>query len=671
MSWWMERPMRLVQTNLREIDAELDIEREFDALRAFAADALLINVGGIVANYPTALPFHFRNPYLRRDLVGAVCRRAAAVGMRVIGRFDFSKVNETLAADHPEWLYVSPRGETISYNGQVHACINGPYQQDHAFAILEEAIDRYPLDGVFFNMIGYIEDDYSGAHHGICQCRHCKQRFAEFADSALPPVRADRDDPLTLRYLRFKEETTQSLFRRIRAVVKAKNPDIAVVTYTSAGVDVVRAESNSGIDRPKPEWTYSPTQNANAVLASWPDKAVSNAAVHFLDFPYRHAAVSPHLTRLRLAGNIANAAWLDFYVIGPLAQQDDRACLADVGELFRFHAANQDWYAGVEPAASVCLLQPHGRNGGGDLRGMIQLLIEAHIPFNLVSEAAVTGPESLAAYRLVILPDVRILDASIRQALDAYVAADGKLLATGLTGIRDADGRDLDGIPLVCAGVPRGRVIPARRGAYLRVREADKKVLRGFEELDLLYLDGELLDGSAGLGMRLLGYVPPHMFGPPEKCYLAAETEIPGMLCRHTGAGRTVVIPWALGRHYESTANHAHRALFRAALADLLAFRAELSTNAPPLVEFRTQRRRDGAWQLLSLVNHSGQNRSAFHAPLPIHGIDIALDTPSPVGRVHALRARRDIAWTRTETGIAFTLPRLELFETLVIELER
>ena len=47
-----------------------------------------------------------------------------------------------------------------TYNGQVHTCVNGGYQQEYMFEILGEAVDRYPLDGVFFNMIGYQRSDY-------------------------------------------------------------------------------------------------------------------------------------------------------------------------------------------------------------------------------------------------------------------------------------------------------------------------------------------------------------------------------------------------------------------------------------------------------------------------------------------------------------------------------
>ncbi len=678
MKWWLAKPMRMVQTNLREIDADIQLDRYFAQLKAMSANVLLFNVGGILANYPTNLEYHYRNPHLTSDLVGEVSRRAKAEGIRFIARFDFSKINEVLAAVHPQWLYQSVAGQTINYNGQVHTCINGKYQQQYSLDILAEVIDRYPIDGVFFNMIGYVEYDYSGNHHGICQCDSCRQRFAAYVQSlpdkldvkASPlPTKADRIDATFLRYLAFREATIQEQFEKINTFVKARNPDIAIMTYASNGVDIVRHESNTGLDRPKPEWTYSATANVNGVLAPWPDKVVANAAVHFIDFPYRHAAVSPHLTCLRLAENLANAAWLDFYAIGPLEKLDDRQGMESIRALFQFGAEHEHWYTHLAQAAPVAVIQPSGRHGGGDQRGIIQLLTELHILFNLIPESAAAAPDALQNYDLLILPDVRILTEPLRKSIDEHVARGGKLLCTGLTATHNDDGTWLGHISLQCAQVTRAELIPAKRGAYLRIRSQDKHIIQGFDDLDIAYLDGDLVDCSSSAAQQLLGYIPPYMFGPPEKCYYKDETSIPGLLLSDFGGGRVVIIPWQIGRHYEQMANHAHRLVFVAALRDLLGFESNLTTNASPLVEFRSQIRRDGQWQLLSLVNHSGQNRSAFHEPLPICDIEVTLKLDTPVSEIRALWSKQQLKWTHTGKAITFALPRLDLFETIVISM--
>lgn len=178
-AWWMT-PRRMIQTNLREIDARMDLDAYVAALADCQANVVLFNVGGIVANYPTDLPFHYRNPHMQGDLTAEVVRRLHAQDVRVIARFDFSKVNESIAAQHPEWLSRDSHGNAYPpYNGQQPTCLNGGYQQECLFAILAEALERYPLDGIFFNMIGYPRQDYSGRDLGICQCDGCKTRFRQ------------------------------------------------------------------------------------------------------------------------------------------------------------------------------------------------------------------------------------------------------------------------------------------------------------------------------------------------------------------------------------------------------------------------------------------------------------------------------------------------------------
>jgi len=106
--WWIKEPYRLVQTNLREIDArDFDLDVYVNSIKDIGANVVLINVGGIVANYYTELEFHYRNPYLKSDMIKEVTNRLHKEGIRVIGRFDFSKLNETLAPRKPEWLYKS------------------------------------------------------------------------------------------------------------------------------------------------------------------------------------------------------------------------------------------------------------------------------------------------------------------------------------------------------------------------------------------------------------------------------------------------------------------------------------------------------------------------------------------------------------------------------------
>src|SRR5690606_6945748 len=171
-------PLDLVQDPL---DVEARVERVLVQIEGFGASAWLLSVGGIVSNYPTDLPTQTRNPALAErpsgDLVGDAVAAAHARGIRLLARMDFSKVDRRRAEEHPEWCFVGPDGEWQTYNGLTSVCPSGPYYQREAFAVVDEVLSRYDVDGFFFNWASYNERDYSGRYRGVYRCLSCARAF--------------------------------------------------------------------------------------------------------------------------------------------------------------------------------------------------------------------------------------------------------------------------------------------------------------------------------------------------------------------------------------------------------------------------------------------------------------------------------------------------------------
>ena len=69
---WYETMRRCGQLNLNERDPlSLDVTAWIDYWASLKLDALLLNGGGIVAFYPTQVPYHHRSEFLgSRDLFG-------------------------------------------------------------------------------------------------------------------------------------------------------------------------------------------------------------------------------------------------------------------------------------------------------------------------------------------------------------------------------------------------------------------------------------------------------------------------------------------------------------------------------------------------------------------------------------------------------------------------
>lgn len=676
--WWLEKPMRLIQTNLREIDANLDVEEYITSLKDFSADVVLFNVGGIVANYPTDLEFHYKNPYMQGDFLGNVITRAHKEGIRLIARFDFSRLNEEHANQHPEWLYKSIKGEHVNYNGQVHTCLNGYYQQEYSIKIMREAARKYPIDGVFINMHGYVTHDYSYHYHGICQCNNCQQRFYERFGHKELPIEENGNDSVFRDYEKFKEETIRELFIRRSNAVKNVNENIAICNYTHDGTDIFRKESNTGIDRALPESNYSASQNVKSVLGSWDHMAVSNSAVHFVDFAQRHSAVSPHLTSLRLAQDLIHGGWLDYYVIGTLNNQDDRICFEQVKEIYDFHKKNEKYYTDIQSTADVCLISPESSSFYGSMKeyqGLFRILSEAHILFDVIHDSVLENSNAykkLKKYKIAILPDLRNMSLHSVRVIDQFVRTGGRVLATGESSTCNSQGHPLEKVQLNCLGIKSIHKLVQKQGTYFRIRDEDKAVLKGFENLDLIYLYGEFIKCEVEKGGgSFLGYIPPVMFGPPEKCYATTETDHPGLIYNEFGKGKGAYIPWQIGRHYQKLSHHGHALLIQSILQNLLDLDKSLSVEASPLVEVTSQKEKEGKRQLVSLANLSGQLGTAFLPPVPIYNINVKLKVDQKPRRVYCLKLQEELDFSYTTEGIVtFSVPKLELFETIVLSME-
>jgi len=677
-NWWLNEPYRMVQTNLREIDAkDFDIDVYVKSLQDIGANTVLINVGGIVANYYTDLEFQYRNPNLKFDLIQEVIGELHGAGIRVMGRFDFSKLNEEMAEKKPEWLYVSIRGENVNYNGQVHTSVNGGYQQDYSFKILSEALERFPLDGVFFNMIGYQTRDYSQTYHGIDQSDADREAFRLWSGGLNLPLEEDDADPVFRKYRQFREESAQDLFYRISEHIKSYGEHIALCTYTHAGIDLYRKESHSNLWSSRPAWEYSASHNVKSALGSWQNMQVSNAAVHFIDYPARHAADARFFTEKRLAQNIMQGAGPDFYCIGRLDNLEDRWVLENVRRVFQFHKRNEAWLTGTQSSADVLLL--HDGHSGKEYNGLFEFLTEQHIQFDVMEHWRITDndlPRALSDYRLLIMPGIERMSQEACELVDHYVSDGGKVLATGFTSTADEIGTPLDRFRLNSLGVEAEfERVPKTQGTYFRIFEEDKSLLRTdvLSYLDLVYVweDIALCEAREGANMNL-GYIPPAMIGPPEKCYYTEVTNIPGMVSMDYGKGKSTLITFPIGSLYDHTRHYGHSALMQAAIHTLLGYKSAISTDALPLLEMSHRLDRQGNYEWFGLVNHSGQLGKAFHQPVSLPGFTISFRPVKEVERVSLLGSDKPVQLRTVKGGdVMMRLEGLDFYDILLVEYKK
>ncbi len=632
--WWMDEPVRLVQTNLRETDAALDPQRHVEQVADFGANALLFNMGGIVAFYPTRIEYHYPSTYLPegRDLFGEVLREAHRKGIRVIGRFDLSKTQKPVFDAHPEWFFKRTDGQPAIYNGLYSTCINGGYYRDHALKILTEALERYEVDGLFFNMFGNPATDYSGNPLGPCQCQACRTRFQALYGRPLP---SEPDDA----YHHFMAESAEEVAQTLAHLIHQKRPRAAFLTYIQSYTDGIMSESNTAVNRPLPLWLYSASDNVDRARNSEPGKMAFNLCMSFIDYPWRFAPVPAGEIRFRLYQNLAHGAGPAFTVHGTL-DQEDMSAVAAARPIYKWHAEHEDLYVHQENAARVLLLA--GRQAS--YRGFFRLLSEQHIPF-AVSDNFKWLQNKSRSFDLVILPD------GSSEALESYVREGGRLLVTGTTppvfGVKTEP------------EAPLGKI-----QGYWRIR--DHTLFPSLVHTNLLFFEGEYahLEPQAAPALTL---IPPAMFGPPEKVWTdKKETSVPGLSMVKYGSGEMVYVPWDVGSLYHRHSSPAHAGFMADLLDRLLSGRRQLRTNAHPLVEITVMRQQDKRRTLLHFVNLSGHSDTAYFDPIPFRSLKV--EVRGEFGRARAVAMGKKLPLDRKGESASFVLPQLDGYEVVVLD---
>ncbi|MBG6238395.1 hypothetical protein IWX78_001367 [Mycetocola sp. CAN_C7] len=614
--WW-NHPFQMFQTNLREIDADLDVDAALTAVEEHGAGVWLLNVGGILSHYPTALPFQTRNPALAGrasgDLVGDAITAAHARGIRLLARMDFSKISPRIADEHPEWCFVSASGERQVYEGLVSVCPSAGYYQDRTLDILDEILDRYPVDGFFFNWFGFNEVDYGGTVHGVCHCAACRSGFTALTGiTELPTGAADES---YLEWKRFASRTIDALTDRIRRHIHARNPEAGLILGRSA--DILFHEANNALGRTL--WPHATSDSVSGFRISQPEKAVLVNAVTFFDMPYRMAGEQPEMFAEYLTQAIARGANPSTYIMGAPGRID-YDCLPAAATVTRFHRDHRAVYDGLAPAATVGLVRPDPLSSPparhaesvAEFRGLFLGLIERHIPFDVVPAESLSRIP-LTRFRVLLAPDLAALSDDQDAAFAAFIADGGRVLATGATGIRP-DGTTANWVPASRQTATESDA-HSLKSSYLQLQPAES--IEGSTVI-ARYGRQHILDWKAGVERRQR-IIPSAPYGPPEKAYghIAGDHFACGVL--ESGAGRVVQLGWLPGIAYTGLTLTSVRDAAIDLVAELAAGSLPVTVDAPEQVEVILGR--SAAGLVIHLLNHSGQRRNGFGPVVPIGAV--------------------------------------------------
>ncbi len=670
--WWKQNNLRVIQVNLPAYEAAtLNPDSLVTDLVEHSANTVIINAGGIMAFYPTKLPFHYTNPYMKPNMLGDVVKKCHDNNIKVIVRFDFSRVHESIYKQHPDWCYISPAGERIINTDMYVVSINGPYVQQHAFSIIGEVLQNFPVDGIFLNMPGYqTRNPYENKYHGIDQNEYDKKAFEKFSGKQLP-TKEDRNDPVFVEYLRFKKESVEDWSRRLYEMVHKLSDQIAICTYSDKYVDIIRHEAQTNS---LPYWPYTSSDNVSNAVNSYPTHIISNASIQQISFQSRYNAVEPEETAIRLYENIANGSGLDMSMMGDMRGYEDERNFATFKKVYGFHKANEKYYGDYTTVSNIAVIAPGSWPSGDPMqeyRGIQLMLKESHVQFDIIEDAQIENlAEQLRRYKLIILPDITYLGTKAIDILKNLAANGTHLLAT------NKSFSDNEAMLKEVFGVASVKMESDGSGYYLDV--SNHNHFPRLHQQTMVFLKFNLGLYKFSSAKNILPILTKGRPGPPEIIGGHEPSGFTACSMNDFGKAKAVMMPFNIGKLYFLHGYEQHKNILLDVIAGIYPEAFEyLKTDAHERVEmivkeFRYNEKNkktpgaDGT--ILHLVNITGFSGNTYFKPLAVRNIQISLKMSAQPSRVYTLTDKRPLPFYYRNGSLNLTLPELSDYQCIVFE---
>ncbi len=685
---WQKHVRRVGQTNMTEHDpAVMDIDAWANYWHSIKADIVFVSVTGILAFYPSKVPFHRHGKFLNnRDFFGECVAAAKKRGMRVVARMSPDLNWDSALAAHPDWAMRHKDG-SVQFSGEephlFKTCMFSSYMDDYIPAIIQEVNSQYDVDCFYANgwpPLGSLPE---------CYCPICAN---------LPP-------PSTPAYWRAFTDRVLSLWTRYDSLVKEKKPD--TFFFANSGGNVRGGPNLDRLGRTA-AWFQADNQGrsweepaiwgcslqgrvCNAVLDG--KFAANVTAAYSTGNPgWRNLSKNPEEARMWLSQTSASGMVPYFHFVGAETGRGEDLRWQKVGaEYFEWTARHDSHLAAVRSIANIGvvigqgtqLLYPgpktsHSRDYTQETtQGIYEVLLRGRFAFDFVHEDRLE-PERLAKYRVLLLPNVAMLSDRQCNQLREYARAGGSLLASFETSLYDenlvprADFALADLFGASKAGDAlgtNGNPYYARIANPAAELAAQHPILNGFAGTNWLPGAQNRIPLKP-IQDPLLTVVPGFVRYPPELAYPpVSHTQEPAVVLRESGNSRTAWLAGDVERTFWLTGHGDLLRLLHNTIRWLTHNESPVTVEGAGFLEMFCWETRPG--YAIHLLNYS--NANAFHGWLqsvdPIGEQRIAIKLPAGVGvrSVDLLKAERQTPFDFELQVLHFTVPSVRDYEVAAI----
>lgn len=681
---WYKSATRWTQLTLVEDDPiRFDPAFWIDVFRRTRSNATCLSAGGYIAYYPSKVPLHYVSKHIGdTDPFGTLVDGARRLGMHVMARVDPHAIHQEAADAHPEWIAVDRDGNKRRHWAFPEVWVTCAYS-DYNFRfmpqVLEEITANYDIDAIFANR-------WQG--HGVCYCESCKANFHAATGYDLPRE-ANPEDPVWMAWAAWRRTILTRLVVEWDAVMKRIKPhtsfipNMGSVSLMEFDLDVIErycpflCVDDQGRHGTEPIWMAG--RNGKRMRATFRDRPAILITSIGPEEVYRwkdSVTTGPEMQ-----------AWIDNGTTQGLLPWftkfngvvPDTRWVQPVADSFGLHAELESVLSTMSPAAEIAILDPATtlRHHGQDTRataeaddlGIYHALVEARIPFEMLSDQAMT-PEALDRFKVLILANSTCLSDQQIAALEAYVARGGSIVAAHETSTRTELNRPRNAIGLgpllgvTLAAPARGPV----KNTYVAIN-GKHPISAGFEGASRIIGGTRLLAVEAAPDTEVpFLYVPDFPDLPMEEVYPREAPRGAAVVARtHQSGGRTVYFPWNIGGVFKEILAEDHARLIANAVLWALGKRPDVVVAGREILDIAVRENAEGMAIVLHNLNNPMMMKGPIRTVFPAGRQTVSLTIPPgrSFRRARLLVAGREANAHVTDGRVEIEVPGLETLEAV------
>ena len=394
-----------------------------------------------------------------RDLVAEAKSRFEAEGISV-GAYHSVIFDNWAADNHPEWRVV-PATREAGYDWTVLGhrygtlCPNHRGYREYEEQQISALLDRYDFDVLWIDMAFWT---------AVCVCDACEARYRQEFGVPIPRV-IDWSSVEWTRFQSARERWLAEFVAELVAAAKSGRPALAVTHNLAPGLrDWSRGQraEDAAVDDFAAGDLYGGFDEQVFVIALMrglrPGVLTEFMTTRTRDlFTHTSTKTEHEMTTQVLIAVAADSAFLFIDAVEPsgrlnqgVYQRMGRAFAAALpfeGELggeeitdVAVYYSDDSRIDEADDGSPVGAVHAGGSRHQDAVMGAVRVLRRAHIPFSVVTRL---DNARLARFPVLLVPDARRLSRADIDALRAYVAAGGRLYASGRTSLLLSDGTAL------------------------------------------------------------------------------------------------------------------------------------------------------------------------------------------------------------------------------------